>query len=168
MEWIYNDGGRSKYFKAGRVNDCVCRAISIANDMDYMEVYKLIETYAKKEKSGKTTKSSPRNGVRKDTTRKILESLGWKWVATMSIGSGCKVHLTPDELPSGTIIVSVSKHVVAVKDGVIYDTYDPSRDEGRCVYGYFIKEDKIELSDEVKNYIENDIKILNELVRRSN
>lgn len=148
MKWIYNDGGRSNYFKGNSVRDCVCRAIAIANSMDYMEAYNLINEYAKKERAGKTPKSSPRNGVRKDTTRKILESLGWKWVATMGIGSGCKVHLRAEELPKGTIIVSVSKHVVTVIDGVIYDTYDPSRDEGRCVYGYFYKPD-ISNNDEV-------------------
>jgi hypothetical protein len=29
---------------------------------------------------------------------------------------------------------------MAVIDGVIHDTYDPSRDGKRCVYGYFTKE----------------------------
>lgn len=157
MEWIYNDGGRSNYFKSSNVKDCVYRAIAIATKMDYMDVYNLIESYAKKERAGKHPKSSTRSGVRKDTTRKILEDLGWKWVATMNIGSGCKVHLTPRELPKGTIIVSVSKHVVTVIDGVIYDTFDPSRDEGRCVYGYFYKPDT--LTEDELNYIKNDIEV---------
>ena len=37
----------------------------------------------------------------------------------MHIGSGCKVHLRDGELPSGRLVVSVSKHMVAVVDGVI-------------------------------------------------
>ena len=57
----------------------------------------------------------------------------------MAIGSGCKVHLRADELPSGRLIVSVSKHLTAVIDGVIHDNHDPSRDGTRCVYGYFSK-----------------------------
>lgn len=57
----------------------------------------------------------------------------------MAIGSGCKVHLRSDELPTGRIIVSVSKHYVAVIDGVLHDIYDPSRHGNRCVYGYWSK-----------------------------
>jgi hypothetical protein len=59
----------------------------------------------------------------------------------MFIGSGCKVHLKKDELPSGNLIVRVSKHIVAVIDGVIHDLSDPSRSGTRCVYGYFKKEE---------------------------
>ena len=55
----------------------------------------------------------------------------------MSIGSGCKVHLRADELPSGRLIVSLANHVVAVIDGVLHDTHDSSRDGTRCVYGYW-------------------------------
>jgi hypothetical protein len=49
------------------------------------------------------------------------------------------VHLRADELPSGTLIVKVSKHLSAVIDGVIQDTHNPSRGGTRCVYGYYIK-----------------------------
>jgi hypothetical protein len=55
----------------------------------------------------------------------------------MEIGKGCKVHLRADELPKGKIICSVSRHLVAVIDGVINDTHDCSRDGNRCVYGYY-------------------------------
>jgi hypothetical protein len=55
----------------------------------------------------------------------------------MQIGSGCTVHLSADELPSGRLVVSVSKHLTAVIDGVIHDTHDPSRRGTRCVYGYW-------------------------------
>lgn len=56
---------------------------------------------------------------------------------TMAIGSGCKVHLRADELPTGRLVVSVSKHLVAVVDGVVHDTHDPRRGGTRCVYGYW-------------------------------
>lgn len=141
MEWIYDDGGRSKYFKAENVRDCVTRAIAIGTGKDYKEIYDLINEFAKKERTGtrKRGKSSARNGVYKNTTRRVLESLGWKWVPTMTIGSGCTVHLSADELPEGVLIVSVSRHLTCVIDGVIHDTYDCSRDETRCVYGYYVK-----------------------------
>lgn len=57
----------------------------------------------------------------------------------MTIGSGCKVHLKASELPNGRLVCFVSRHFVAVIDGAILDTYDPSRDGTRCVYGYMIK-----------------------------
>ena len=151
----YNDGGRAKYFSAERVGDCVCRAIAIGNDMDYKEVYDLINKYAKKEHVGKRKKgiSNARNGVYKDTIKRVLEDLGWTWVATMEIGKGCQVHLRANEIPMNeTIIVNVSKHTTCVKNGVINDTYDCSREGTRCVYGYYIKRNKNKLLNEnIKN-----------------
>lgn len=38
------------------------------------------------------------------------------------------------------LLVSNTKHSVAVIDGVVHDTYDSTREGNRCVYGYFIKE----------------------------
>lgn len=141
MEWIYDDGGRSQYFKAEKVGDCVCRAISIATQTDYMQVYRLINDLSKIERTGKKKRgrSEARNGVYKQTIHKVMEQLGWKWTPTMQIGSGCKVHLRSNELPKGRLVVSVSKHCTAVIDGVIHDTYDCSREGTRCVYGYWSK-----------------------------
>ena len=139
MEWVYDDGGRSRYFKAEHVGDCVCRAIAIATGRDYREVYDDINELARGERTGKRKRgvSSARNGVYKGTIRKLMESYGWEWVPTMQIGQGCKVHLRAEELPSGPLVVNVSKHTTAVVDGVLHDTYDCSRDGTRCVYGYF-------------------------------
>ena len=51
---------------------------------------------------------------------------------------GCRYkYLRPDELPKGRIIVRVSKHLDAVVDGVLHDTFDCSRGGTRCVYGYY-------------------------------
>jgi len=140
MDWVYDDGGRSKYFN-GTAGDCVCRAVAIATGKDYMEVYGDINALAKRERTGKRKRgvSSARNGVYKATIRKLMESYGWRWHPTMLVGQGCKVHLRDGELPSGRIVVNLSKHVTCVIDGVIHDTYDPSREGTRCVYGYWQK-----------------------------
>ena len=142
MELIYSTGGREKYFKSNVVGDCVCRAIANATGMDYKQVYDLINSYAKKEhlSKRKKKKSNARNGVTKDTIWRILTDLGWKWIPTMLIGSGCQVHLNEKELNNDTLIVSVSKHLTCVKNIKLYDTYDCSRGGTRCVYGYYIKE----------------------------
>lgn len=131
MKFVYDDGGRSKYFKATDVGDCAIRAITNATGIDYLKVYNDL----KELNGGK----SCRNGTPKKVDKAYIQSLGWKWKPTMLVGKGCKVHLREDELPSGTLIVQVSKHLTCVKDGVLYDTYDCSRDGTRCVYGYWYK-----------------------------
>jgi hypothetical protein len=139
MEFQQNDGGRSKYFK-GEAGDCVIRSIAIATGKDYLEVYNDLFELNKKQK-GRLRGASPRDGGTKmRTIKKYLEKLGWKWHATMKIGSGCQVHLRKEELPAGRLIVRASKHLTAVIDGVINDTYDPSRNGTRCVYGYWAKD----------------------------
>ncbi len=150
--FIFNDGGRESAGYIGKTGDCVTRAISIATGKPYQEVYDKIKELneefadthysrvAKKIQKGKGKRgTTPRNGVFKDVYRPYLESLGWKWTPTMLIGQGCKVHLKAEELPKGTIIVKVSKHLTTVIDGVINDTHDCSRDGNRCVYGYYSK-----------------------------
>lgn len=133
LNWQWSDGGRQVYFK-GDAGDCVCRAIANATGRDYMEVYKDLSTYIKTKKKCR----SCRDGVDGPTARKyITTALGWHWYPTMHIGSGCTTHLRKGDLPSNTIIVSLSGHYTCVKDGVILDTYDPSRDGTRCVYGFY-------------------------------
>jgi hypothetical protein len=142
VTWTYDDGGRQAAGYKGQTNDCVCRAIAIAAQLPYEEIYREINDYAAYERSSarrKGRRSSAREGVFKPTTRRFIEKkLGWRWVPTMAIGSGCTTHLRAGELPPGRLIVAVSRHIVAVVDGVIHDTHDPSRHGTRCVYGYWM------------------------------
>lgn len=140
MKWVFDDGGRAEAGFKGDTGDCVCRAIAIATGQPYKDVYDVINEFGKQERLSKNRKhkSSARTGVSKDTTRKIMRDYYmWEWIPVMKIGSGCKMHMKSDELPEGTIIVQLSGHVACVRDGVLHDTYDCSRDETRCVYGYW-------------------------------
>lgn len=149
MKFVYDDGGRAEAGFKGTAGDCVVRAIAIATERRYREIYDLVNETAKESPKEWITRSrgkarirfrsSARNGVDKQDIRKVMERLGWRWVPTMQIGSGCKVHLREGELPMGRLIVSTSKHLVAVIDGVIHDLEDPSRGGTRCVYGYHIQ-----------------------------
>ena len=138
MEFIYDDGGRKEAGYKGNAGDCVCRAISIAAGLNYSDVYQALADGNATERKGNRKKSA-RNGIH--TKRKwfkdYMVSLGFIWVPTMQIGSGCKVHLKADELPSGRLVCNVSRHVCAVVDGALHDTYDCSRGGTRCVYGYW-------------------------------
>lgn len=137
--FVINDGGRAAAGFRGQTGDCVCRAIAIATELPYAEIYAALNTAAEHERPRGRKRSSARTGIQIPTIRRYLTALGWRWIPTMQIGSGCKVHLRADELPSGRLIVSVSKHVVAMIDGVVHDTHDPTRDGTRCVYGYYVK-----------------------------
>ena len=174
MEWQYNDGGRVDSGFKGSPGDCVVRSVAIASELPYKEVYDALSHGCKTQRlTKKSTKmASARDGVnvQRKWFKDYMKSIGFKWIPTMHIGSGCKVHLTESELPLGRLVVSVSKHYTAVINGVIQDTHDPSdrpttvyslgthKDElpklayllengngwayspQRCVYGYWIKE----------------------------
>ena len=139
MDFVFHDGGRAAAGYKGMTGDCVTRSIAIATGKTYQEVYDARNQLAQAERRGKRKRkrSSSRTGVFRRTYQRYLESLGWRWTSTMSIGSGCRVHLRASELPPGSLVVKVSRHLTAVIDGVLHDTHNCSRGETRCVYGYF-------------------------------
>ncbi len=140
---MQDDGGRFAAGYKGRAGDCVARAIAIAAELPYQEVYdRLAEGNATQRKTRgmkNKGKRSARSGIY--TSRKwfkdYMVSLGFEWTPTMLIGQGCKVHLRECDLPKGRLIVSLSRHVAAVIDGELHDTHDCSRAGTRCVYGYW-------------------------------
>ena len=145
--FIFNDGGRAEAGYKGQTGDCVCRSICIVTGKSYDEVYQALAEgnfTQRKSKHSKKGKRTAANGI--NTKRKwfneYMVSLGFKWVPTMFVGVGCKMHLKKEELPTGKIICNVSKHFVAVVDGVINDIYDCSREGTRCVYGYYHQPNK--------------------------
>lgn len=148
--FVRDDGGRAAAGFKGSTGDCVERSIAIATQLPYDEVYReLSQRQRAWLERTRRPRAKARRSVRNGTVRQAYEpyllSLGWEWVPTMTIGSGCKVHLSCDELPSGRLIVRVSKHITTMIDGVIHDTWDPRRPgvengiirETRCVYGYW-------------------------------
>lgn len=144
MDFQYNDGGRAAAGYRGTTRDCVCRAIAIAARRPYSEVYeRLAAGNAFQRKSSRAQRATGEHTaghgiqVQRKWFKDYMRELGFEWTATMSIGSGCRVHLSADELPHGRLVVQVSKHSVAVINGVIHDTHNPDRGETRCVYGYW-------------------------------
>ena len=157
MQFKYNRGGYSRGSGKYR-GDCGPRAVAIATELPYEEVYnelhKRQEEWRLKSNSKRARETKPeRNKVHFGTMPNVLKQymldLGWIWVPTMGIGTGCTVHLKADELPKGRILCKVSNHYVAVVDGVMNDTYDSSKEETRCVYGYFMKDPVSKALDEM-------------------
>ena len=150
MKYDFNDGGRAAAGFKGQTSDCVTRSIAIVTGIPYKEVYDELNRLSKEAKLGvKLVKnaygskyqkvSSSRTGVSRRVYEPYLKSLGFVWVPMMGIGTGCKCHLKDNELPSGRLIVRLSRHLTTVIDGVVNDTFDPSREGTRCVYGYYYK-----------------------------
>jgi hypothetical protein len=143
VQIVITDGGRLAAGYTGKARgDCVPRAIAIATGRPYREVYERLSAGKGAQRaSSRTARQNAHAGSGIHTGRKWFKdymlSLGFVWVPTMSIGSGCKVHLRAGELPNGRLVVSVSKHMVAVIDGVLLDNHDSSRGGRRCVYGYW-------------------------------
>ena len=156
MTYTYNDGGRKAAGYKSTAGDCVCRAIAIAAELPYQEVYDaLAEGNATQRRSKRemrkprpslTGVKTARNGIftQRKWFKDYMKTLGFEWTPTMTIGSGCTVHVRADELPSGRLVLNLSRHSAAFIDGVLHDTHDSSHSatvgEGkRCVYGYWRK-----------------------------
>lgn len=146
IKFIKDDGGRDAAGFKGSTGDCVTRAISIAAGLPYTIVYDRLAEGNASQRITKHTRNHRMCGVRSAANgvwvkrkwfKDYMAELGFTWVSTMSIGSGCKVHLRDDELPLGRVVVALSKHMAAVINGVLHDTYDCSREGTRCVYGYY-------------------------------
>jgi hypothetical protein len=157
MRFVFDDGGRAAAGYRGRTGDCTCRAIAIAAEIPYQTIYDLLneQTATQRITKRQPRRDSARSGIYRPTIRQVLDGMGWTWTPTMKFGSGCTVHLRANELPRGRLILSVSRHVVAVIDGVIHDTHDPSRGGTRCVYGYWKKQESSETArrGELKDFI---------------
>jgi Protein of unknown function (DUF2786) len=129
MKYVFNDGGLAAT-KHNEINDCACRAIAIATERPYHEIWAAFKTLLETE--------GPRraNGVDESVQHKLMESLGWTWVRTP------KAHLREDDLPPGRLVVCIRGHSVAVVNGVVHDTFNPSRKKNGkppLVYGYYKK-----------------------------
>ena len=145
LKYVYDDGGRSKYFKASNVEDCVVRAIAIASGRDYKEIYNSLK---------KAIGYSPRGGVwtSRASFKRWMKENGFRWVSCSGIGSHQAVHFVEGELPSfisgesnvpARLVCSCHRHNVAVINNEVHDTWDSrfnSWGELRRIYGYWIYE----------------------------
>jgi hypothetical protein len=144
--FIKDDGGRSKSDVPNadkRAGDCVARAIAIATQKPYREVHDALVVRAvhhvRKDRSkwarqkGGVAHIDADHGCGDEVFGPYLESLGWKFTPT----KGHRVYLRADELPPGRLVVDISRHLVAVIDGTIRDTFNCGQSGRRRVKGYW-------------------------------
>jgi hypothetical protein len=122
LGYTYNDGGRSKY-ATGRTGDCVARAISIAARLDYKTVWCELQARGAKD---------PDKGVHKRVWSKYLKALGFKWVSCGKRGRTNLEHVPA----SGVVILRQRRHLCAVIDGVLHDTYTT---HNKTITGYYTR-----------------------------
>lgn len=129
MNYTYNDGGRKAAGYKGTAGDCGARAMAIALQLDYKEVYKELS----KANVDNGRSKSARNGIMKDTYTEVLKRHGWIWMKAPTF-EGRKARCS--DMPKGRVIAKQARHFVAVIDGVAYDSWNSSE---RMVYGYWAK-----------------------------
>lgn len=147
LKFNSNDGGREAAGFKGKTGDCVTRAIAIATGRDYSSVRKDLMgatsdfRSASKSRAARNAKSnSVRNGTLNKVYQPYLESIGWKRIALQKFGDSKRYYMTTDDIPMGTVIIEMRKHLVTVIDHVVQDTWD-SRTTKKWIDGVPTNED---------------------------
>lgn len=120
------DAGEPHRGKDGDKGDCQVRALATARGMAYPDAWELLyRLQGERKHCGFCLVDSLRA---KDARLGVKNQLSFPAVAG-------KPRMTGDEFcrkyPKGRFILRLAKHVVAVKDGVLYDKWDSS---GKCCY----------------------------------
>jgi hypothetical protein len=156
-KFVRDDGGRSRSGiarggKGDDVGDCAVRAIAIATQRPYREVWNELTGAAVRHvanaKRGWGKRARRRSGVSlsllhadhgndPEVYGPYLETLGWRFKSTKDLPRGKGLHLRPDQLPGGSVIVDLPGHLCAVIDGVLRDVSDCSREGRARIRGYW-------------------------------
>lgn len=108
-----------------RVSDCTIRAISLIEEKPYNATFRELSEYALE------------RGLMMDSVRNIEEYLDDKYNRT------CYKDITLEEFvkehPFGEYLVTMPNHITAIINGVIYDTFDPSKRKIRCAWRVYNK-----------------------------
>ena len=113
MMWNENPSGRT-------VGDCAVRAVSVALGVDWETAYTMIA------KNGFLMADMPSSN---SVWGAVLREHGFSRYAIPNTCPDCyTVGDFADENPRGVYVVGTGNHVVTIKDGVVYDSWD-SRNE---------------------------------------
>lgn len=109
-----------RYYNANplgrQVNDCTVRAISLAEDRSWDETHERLSAFARNE------------GIMPDEVEYIDKYLNDRYEKICGCRSKFKrVGEFARANPEGTYLITMSGHITCCKDGIIYDTFDPSR-----------------------------------------
>jgi hypothetical protein len=138
--FVVTDGGRAAAGYRGQTNDCVCRAIAIAAELPYREVYRALA-----DRAGKSSRAGV--DVNQHWFKELMRELDFVWYPVERSGRNGQFSdllLGGDEpLPSGRVILHLEGHSLAVIDGVVHDSGYWTRGGSRYVYSYWRLERRI-------------------------
>jgi hypothetical protein len=125
--FVQSDAGRSLSKRPKQKNDCTVRAVVEATGIAYDAAYDILKEAGRKCSTGFHFKDWAATNP--------LEGFVFKWKPFQAVKGErrmnpvkfCETH------PTGTYILKTAKHVFAVKNGKIYDTF--CEHDERCVYG---------------------------------
>lgn len=118
-----DDGGRSTSRRPKQRNDCTVRAVAIAEGLEYDLAYDELKDAGRK--SARTFRFTEWANKQPERFEKISFP-AVKGQPRMNVERFCR------QFPEGRFILNMAKHVMAVKDGVVYDADPPGFE--RCVY----------------------------------
>lgn len=103
-----------KYYNANAkgnfVNDCVIRAMSVAEDMSWDETYEKLSDIAQEQ------------GILLDDINFVEQYLDERYPRKCHYAKTVEEFI--EEYPKGTYLVTMPGHITVVKDGTLYDTFD--------------------------------------------
>lgn len=115
-----------------RYGDCTIRALSKAFDCTWLEAFRKEIPFCEQYQTSNIF------DVPVKTRNEIFDQLGFDYTG-ISNGAGADRPTVKEFAKShrhGTYIANVAKHVVCIKDGKYYDTWDSG---DKSLYGYFTK-----------------------------
>ena len=131
----YQPNSKDPKRKGSSFGDCTIRALSKALELSWIEAYDVTVPLCRKYYCSNIFDMPL--AFRKEA----LKELGFSYTG-IAITKGSKrptVAKFASEHPSGTYILSLASHIVAVKDGLYYDTWNCGN---KAVYGYFTYSEK--------------------------
>ena len=93
------------------VNDCVIRAISVAENKSWGETYDDLSRIAKK------------NGILLDDVNFVEPLLDYRYDRVKTYPDDTVQDIL-ENYPLGTYLITMNGHITVAKDGTIYDTFD--------------------------------------------
>lgn len=125
MAWVYFNPNPA----ANRVGDCTIRALSLALDKDWDSTYLDVVV------EGFITKDMPSSNA---VWSNVLKENGFiRYIMDNDCPSCYTINDFCTDNPEGIYVVATGSHVVCVKDGDFYDTWDSGNEIP--IY-YFVKE----------------------------
>lgn len=115
MYEFYNNNSHQRF-----IDDCAIRAISLAENRTWNETYDRLSDMARSK------------GLMFNSVEFIEDYLDYNYLRECH--SSKTVGEFANEYPKGTYLVTMSDHITAVINGVIYDTFDCSDRIMRCAW----------------------------------